>query len=145
MEPPTPITASVPAATAPAVAVIYDRRRELRVKIRSLADEARIIRSEESRCRASIARTVKPEYAAQKLQLEASASSLRNHRVGELRREARYSLLAYAYIRGMAFRKTEPKSDAGKVCQVKLGDLVRRFGSAGQASGLNAWLLAALA
>lgn len=108
-------------------AIIRDRRRELRVKIKSLAEEARIIRREERRCRDSLTRTV--GHDDQRSALAASFASLRSHRVTDVRREARYSLLAYALIRGRPFRMTEPKSDVQKLDREKLAGLIRRFGT----------------
>ena len=112
--------------------VTHDRRRELRVKIKSLAEEARIIRREERRCRDSMSRTVGHEE--QVASLAASFASLRAHRTDDVRRESRYSLLAYALIRGRPLRLTEPKSDAAKIDRKKLASVVQRFGP-----GLNHW------
>lgn len=106
--------------------VIRDRRRELRVKIKSLAEEARIIRREERRCRDSLSRTV--GHDEQRAALASSYASLRSHRVTDVRREARYSLLAYALIRGRTYRSQEAKADPSKLDTKKLTQLVFRFG-----------------
>lgn len=106
--------------------VIRDRRRELRVKIKSLAEEARIIRREERRCRDSLTRTV--GHDEQRAALAGSYASLRAHRVVDVRREARYSLLAYALIRGRTYRSQEAKADPSKIDVKKLGQLIYRFG-----------------
>lgn len=105
--------------------VITDRRRELRVKIKSLAVEARIIRTEERRCRDSLSRTV--GHDEQRAALASSFASLRSHRTTDVRNEARCSLLAYALIRGRSLRTTEPKSDVSKIDWTKVSDLVGRF------------------
>jgi len=102
------------------------RIRELRVKIKSLAEESRIIRKEERRCLGSLTRTV--GHDEQRAALASSYASLRSHRVHEVRRETRYSLLAYALLRGRSVESTEPKCDKGRVDREKLASLVKRFG-----------------
>jgi len=61
------------------------------VKIKSLAEEARIIRQEEQRQKAD----------------PIMRESLRFHRVHDLRREQRASLLAYTLIRGRSYASAE--------------------------------------
>lgn len=134
------MTATEPQPTVPAV--VRDRRRELRVKIKSLAQEARIIRLEEQRCRDSMTRAAgRDEQVAA---LAFSFQSLRAHRVNDVRRESRYSLLAYAMIRGKALRQAEKKSDATKIDRQKLADLFRRFGvgcsAADAVKAVDSWL-----
>lgn len=70
----------------------YDRyiRSKFRVKIKSLAEEARIIRHEE-------ARTPDPSWRG----------CLRGHRIHELRRESRSAQLAYAFVRGVPYKVVE--------------------------------------
>lgn len=67
---------------------------ELRVKIRSLAAEAGIIRHEERR-------------ALQKKDTS-TYGSLRDHRRGVVRSAAREALLAYAFLLGVPYAKLEP-------------------------------------
>lgn len=62
----------------------------LKVKIKSLAAEARIIRHEERKSRGQL------------------RNDLAAHRKGIVRREARSSQLAYGYLRGRPYRKLEP-------------------------------------
>jgi hypothetical protein len=69
---------------------MQDQRAYLKVKIKSLAEEAKIIRKE--------------ERASQGDKRE----GLHNHRVGVVRRAARHSLLAYGFIRGKKYRDIEP-------------------------------------
>lgn len=84
----------------------------LRVKICSLADEARRIRKEEKRAKDQ-GRT-------------ALIWSLSRHRKIDVRREARAALLAYGYLRGVPYRDMEKscreEPDWGKVWRN-----VRRF------------------
>lgn len=130
------MTKTDPILSAP---VIRDRRRELRVKIKSLAQEARIIRAEERRCRDSLSRTV--GHDEQRAALAASYVSLRMHRVNDVRRESRHSLLAYALIRGRNFRDAEKFSPPmARIDVAKLVALVKRFGSPGQDATVSQWL-----
>lgn len=66
------------------------KRRSLKVNVKSLAAEARVIRCEERKCRNDEVR-----------------GCLHWHRVGHLRREARIALLSYALIRGVPYRAVE--------------------------------------
>jgi hypothetical protein len=73
---------------------IVDRREMLRVKVKSLAEEARMIRREEQRSHGQI------------------RDELRNHRVMPLRTESRAAGLAYGFIRGRTLEQMEAKSEA---------------------------------
>lgn len=86
-----PLSAPQPVAKdeTPARRIVY-----LKIKIRSLAAEATIIRHEEKRWPGP----------------SATRTGLHLHRVFEVRREARAALLAYGFLRGRAFRKIEAKS-----------------------------------
>lgn len=66
-----------------------DQRGYLKVKIKSLAEEARIIRKEEKRSKGD------------------KREGLYFHRIRVVRREARHSLLAYGFIRGRKYRQIE--------------------------------------
>ena len=70
----------------------------LKVKVKSLAAEAKIIRREEQRCKSRPAD--KPGRTELLLQLKA-------HRRDTVRREARHSLLALGYLRGRTYRTME--------------------------------------
>lgn len=65
----------------------------LRVKLKSLAEEARIIRIEEMRANEN------RDYDLQR--------ELRDHRAGIVRRAARETLLAYQYLRGIPYDAVE--------------------------------------
>ncbi len=91
---------------------MLDRRTHLKVKIKNLADEARTIRSEEQKAKKrsrSLAKKhggpIKDTYLRY---------SLWEHRCGPrdgiVRREARSSLLAYAFIRGLSYEQVEKKA-----------------------------------
>lgn len=64
--------------------------RFLKVKIKSLSEESRIIRKEELRSRGDL------------------RNSLRLHRVNDVRKECRATLIAYAFLRGISYTRTEP-------------------------------------
>lgn len=72
---------------------IIDRRELLRVKLKSLAEEARIIRREESRTHGAL------------------REELSWHRRGVVRNEARATHLAYGFIRGLTRDQMEPKRE----------------------------------
>lgn len=67
---------------------------ELKIKICSLAEEAKIIRREEGRF---------PSDSNKRFRL-------RNHRIMVVRREARAAQLAYGFLRGMPYNKMEAKT-----------------------------------
>lgn len=69
---------------------LVDRREMLKVKIKSLAEEARIIRKEEARTFGYL------------------RDELHVHRVTVVRRAARHAILAYAVVRGVDLTKVEP-------------------------------------
>jgi hypothetical protein len=66
--------------------------RFLKVKIKSLAVESRIIRQEELRSRGDL------------------RNSLRLHRVNDVRHECRATLIAYNCLRGISYQRTEPNA-----------------------------------
>ncbi len=72
---------------------MQDQRAYLKVKIKSLAEEARIIRAEERKSEGD------------------KREGLYNHRVGTVRRAARNTLLAYGFIRGLKYRQIEVKCE----------------------------------
>jgi hypothetical protein len=69
---------------------VVDRREMLRVKIKSLAEEARIIRREEYRTHGEL------------------RNELHNHRVLVVRPAARNAHVAYGLIRGRPWERIEP-------------------------------------
>jgi len=75
---------------------MHDRSRQLIVKIKSLADEARTIRREEERALG----LRRPDLVLYR--------DLRAHRRGIVRSVARHALLALAMIRGKPYARVEP-------------------------------------
>jgi len=99
-------------------------RQFLKVKIKSLAEEARIIRVEERRANGQ------KRYSTQ--------SQLREHRVGIVRFEARHSLLAYQYIRGKAFYSCESKkADVSKIDWLRVISMIKKYGGRRMAEDFN--------
>ncbi len=96
-----------PDPTVPTVGA--DRRIHLKVKIKSLAAESRIIRMEELR------------------QCGRTRVGLQLHRVVQVREESRASLLAYAYIRGRDYLEVESSAKTPPDV-TRVARLVRSFG-----------------
>lgn len=91
---------------------IIDRREQLRVKLKSLAAEARIIRREERR-------------TSGVLQHE-----LWFHRIKVVRSEARCTHLAYGFIRGRTLDQMESKSDSPPNWD-KVRAMLKKYGPVG--------------
>lgn len=70
---------------------MLDERAYLKVKIKSLAEEAKIIRKETKKARSP---SIK--------------NGLYLHRIGVVRHEARHTLLAYGFLRGKTYEQLEP-------------------------------------
>lgn len=112
----------------------------LKVKIMSLAAEARIIRHQE-RLWLNRAR------AAKKVEHQGEHRSLfwglRNHRIEMVRREARSALLAYGYLRGRPYRVMEATCFEAPD-RIKVAELVMRFGGKGLKdeiqAAIKAWM-----
>lgn len=112
-------------------------KRFLKVKIKSLAAEARIIKNEERKLK-----TVKVEVPVkdragnvlrQKIVRKLAArkqlqfNSLREHRVGVVRAEARNSLIAYAFLRGRPYSVVAPK-DSRLVDRTSVARMALKYG-----------------
>lgn len=101
----------------------------LRIKIKSLAAEARIIRHRERSLRLFKAKGGGKEYRkVGQLSERAKATwlDLRNHRTREVRSETRSSLLAYGYLRGTPYLAMESKCWT-KPDWIKIGSMIERF------------------
>ncbi len=83
---------------------------QLKVKIKSLAVEARIIRKEEK-----------------KTKNETIRESLNHHRRTDVREEARWAQLAYAFLRGREYSEIESKNSQN-VNWTRVTKLVEKFG-----------------
>lgn len=96
---------------------------QLRVNVKSLAAEARIIRQETQRAGA------------------AYAHMLSEHRRGKLRTEARYAQLALAFLRGRSYRTVEPRTSESPLVR-RLHDKVARFYYKATQADVAVWLRA---
>lgn len=86
---------------------------QLRVKVKSLAQEARDIRLEERRAKGRRKREKDGKVIPGEFRFrdDALRLSLRSHRTNEVRNEQRAALLAYAFVRGVPYHKVEPLVD----------------------------------
>lgn len=86
----------------------------LKVKIKSLATEATIIRKEEHSAKAQY-RYLKDKQGLEKQYDEAVSTfwGLRSHRTIDVRNEARAAQLAYAFVRGKSFKYVEANTNIG--------------------------------
>lgn len=90
---------------------LQDRREMLRVKAKSLAEEARIIRREEGKTSGSL------------------QQELRWHRTSDVRYEARATYLAYGIIRGREVGRIErPRSERPESFWKKVRSMVEKYG-----------------
>ena len=95
-----------------------DRRLFLKIKLKSLAAEARIIRREESR--------VPPRQRGPR----GLHSQLHLHRTGNVRSEARHTLLAYGFLRGVPRHRIEA-APAVSPDWPRVEAMVRKYGLPG--------------
>lgn len=94
----------------------------LRVNLKSLTAEARIIRQEEQRAGAAY----RPALAA--------------HRRGRLRREARLTHLALAFVRGRPYRSIEARAKDPVDVANLTNKIVRHWSRTLTSAGVQAWL-----
>lgn len=78
----------------------------LKIKIKSLAVEAQIIRFEERKVKAQ--RTWARAHQQPETALEAEFQGLQLHRKYDVRSEARLSQIAYAFVRRIPYARIEP-------------------------------------
>jgi hypothetical protein len=81
----------------------------LKVKIKYLAEEGRIIKDETAKSRK--ARRELDAKGKPWSGLAKAAEHLREHRLFTVRPAARYALLAYAFLRGVQYRRLERKAE----------------------------------
>lgn len=105
----------------------------LKIKIKSLADEARIIRKEEEKFKQRRALYWARGEDAYK-QADKIFWSLRDHRKSPVGTESRAALIAYGYLRGRTFQQLEtPPKKKGKAWTMpqwnRVIDLVCKYGT----------------
>lgn len=97
---------------------------KLRCRVKSLAAEARMFRKEEDRASLMY------------------SESLRRHRIGALRKNARYAQLALAFVRGRPYRDIEGECNEGLLVS-RLGFEIREYAPcivANMEAEIFAWL-----
>lgn len=100
-------------------------RHRFRVKMKSLAEESRIIRRETSKAK------VKRDKANKRAKLEPAIAygeailSLHNHRVTILREEQRATYLAFAYLLGRPYAVVEKAKNKPTALAVRICDICR--------------------
>ena len=118
----------------------------LKIKIKSLAAEARMIRAEEQKwklrsrpyrieyrraVRAWLANETKSIEIAEAIKPLAGADTLfwglRCHRTADVRNEARASLLAYGLLRGRKYARLEAKCEQEPPAK-RIAELIRKYG-----------------
>ena len=83
-------------------------KKYLKIKIKSLAAEAHMIRQEEHKTKRNYHRLKGRQGLEDAYEREVDTFwGLRHHRTGTVRAETRDSLLAYAFIRGQTYRTAE--------------------------------------
>ena len=91
--------------------VLKDRREMLRVKLKSLAEEARMIRKEECKTNGEL------------------RAELHMHRIGIVRSEARATHLAYGLIKGRRLEAIEkPKEPRSPVVWDRVKKMITKYG-----------------
>jgi hypothetical protein len=88
---------------------LLDRREMLRVKVKSLADEARIIRREERKTFGTL------------------REELYRHRMDVVRYEARHAHLAYGFIRGLTYEQMESSTNQSPNWE-RVRQLIKKYG-----------------
>lgn len=110
---------------------IMDTKRFLKVKIKSLAEEARIIRLEERRAKA------RGDYE--------TLTSLYLHRTKDVRNEARATQLAYGFLKGRTRSEIESPSETFYLSygehelKARTGAIVKKYGSEDLSKEVNNW------
>jgi len=100
-----------------------DRRPLLRIKVRNLADEAKLIRSEER----------KPKNAELR-------NYMTNHRKGIVRKVARETALALAYLNGTPYAECENPTKKGLPDFGRIKEMVARYGTIYQVTHFEDWV-----
>ena len=103
----------------------------LRVKIKSLATEARIIRLEEIKYKPRIKRIIPSDDNVVRYEEDNTYFELHNHRTFVVRGEARSALLAYGVLRGRTYKQMEAKCYQAPDWVAVRNNLVRFGGYAG--------------
>lgn len=102
----------------------------LKVKIKSLAAEARIIRMEERRVNGRRRWVYEHQGPAKRIEeLNREFDGLHYHRVMDVRRESRAAQLAYAFIRGRDYKSIEPSGYGAANIIGRIAELASKYGA----------------
>lgn len=103
----------------------------LKIKVKHLSEEARIIRHEELKRRG--------------VNWGHTSAVLRDHRTGVLRREARDSFVAYGYLKGTPYNLVEAPAEDNPPNWTNVKNIVKRFSDTGfNETDFAAWVSAGL-
>lgn len=98
------------------------RKTHLKVKIKSLAAEAVIIKREEAKWKQFAYTDPQTNFAAK----HPMFWSLRQHRLQDVRKECRHATIAYGYLRGRAYKQIEAKCHEAPIWS-RVADIVINF------------------
>lgn len=98
----------------------------LKIKIKSLAEEVRIIKNQEQRMKG-------PNWGS-----SFERASLRQHRLNTIRPEIRDTLLAYGYLRGRCFLQVEASSKSEPNWD-NVKRMVKKYGTFQQYKDFDVW------
>lgn len=99
------------------------RQRHLKVKIKSLSAESKIIRLEEQRCFGNAT----------------LLNSLHRHRTCDVREHTRVNFIAYAYLRGRTLQSIEGDTSVPLYILNRAEKMVKTFGTQAAADGFRNW------
>lgn len=118
----------------------------LKVKIKSLMLEAKVIREEERRAYSNRHARKRARRTNEKLRAPGDRNlylALRDHRTRVVREEARASQLAYGFLRAVPYRTIEGPTTRKAVPYSRVASMACRFGNLKPeiaAAQINAWL-----
>ena len=98
-------------------------QRYLKIKIKSLSAESKIIRLEEQRCFGNVT----------------LLNSLHRHRTCDVRAHSRANFIAYAYLRGRTLESIEGTGCIPVSITIHAGKMVKKFGTKEAYEGFRAW------
>jgi hypothetical protein len=114
------------------------RATHLKIKIHTLADEARHIRREERKALSAARKCAKTENQQYEVGHRQDWADLHDHRVGIVRSTSRSCLLAYGFLRGLAYSDMEYQTrtflDFSAIFKI-----VKRFGSPEDLARWSSW------
>lgn len=104
---------------------IMDKRVYLKIKLKSLAQEAKYIRHAERKATGDL------------------RFGLHQHRIFVVRSETRATLLAYGYLNGKSYTELESLKTTKRIDWEKVRSMVKRYGNGEQVEGFEAFMKSA--